>query len=49
MIYCLTRRDYEGDKLHDLVDTVIGVFTDTSTTDTKYKLLTVSTVSFKPQ
>ena len=34
MIYCVTRKDYEGDKLHDLVDTVIGAFTDTSTTDT---------------
>lgn len=32
-IYCVTRRDYEGDALHELVDKVVGAFTDNTTTD----------------
>jgi hypothetical protein len=32
-IYCVTRRDYEGDNLSILSDKVVGAFTDNTTTD----------------
>lgn len=32
-IFCVTRRDYEGDRLSELIDIVSGVFYDNTTTD----------------
>lgn len=32
-LFCVTRKDYEGFDLHNLIDDVVGVFTDNTTTD----------------